>query len=217
MQPVQLPTTPRMQPLVPVHRSALAHLMMIRRQPAVHPGIHPCSTTRPPAAFRKAARKSPHCGPQLQNQPTGSRLPPLPPPSTPTHPAPCHAAAPAGRSTSQQTQSPPPAGLPPRQQCALRPAGPQHIIPPFQQPHPPSRQSHPSFRRKPEPPLRGKTAHRPNHPKTNAPRRKPRRRQDPTAAAPPHPYRHTSAPDTATRCQNPSTPHPSPRKSRSLR
>ena len=37
MPPVQLPTTPRMQTLIPVHRSALPHLMPIRRQPAVHP------------------------------------------------------------------------------------------------------------------------------------------------------------------------------------
>ena len=37
MRPVQLPTTPRMQPLIPVHRSTLPHLMPIGRQPAVHP------------------------------------------------------------------------------------------------------------------------------------------------------------------------------------
>ena len=85
------------------------------------PGNHPCATTPPPTTFRTAARKSPRCGRQPQNQPTGCHPPPLPPPSTPTHPAACHAAAPAGKSTSRQTQSPPPAGLLLRPQCALRP------------------------------------------------------------------------------------------------
>ena len=37
MQLVQLPPTPRMQPLVPVHRAALAHVMTSRRQPFVQP------------------------------------------------------------------------------------------------------------------------------------------------------------------------------------
>ena len=93
MQPVQLPATPRMQPLVPVHRATLPHLMTIRSQPAVHTGNHPSGTIPHPAAFRTAAEKSPHCGRQPQNQSTGSRPPPLPSPSTPTHPAACHAAA----------------------------------------------------------------------------------------------------------------------------
>ena len=37
MQPVQLLLTPRMQPLVPIHRTALARMMTIRRHPTVHP------------------------------------------------------------------------------------------------------------------------------------------------------------------------------------
>ena len=121
MPPVQLPTTARMQPFVPIHRSPFPHLIPNPPAASHTPGIHPSGTTWPPAAFRKAAEKSPRHGRQPQNWPTRSRPPLLPPQSRPTNPAGVHAAAPADKSTSHQTQSPPPAGLPLRPQYALRP------------------------------------------------------------------------------------------------
>ena len=110
--------------LVPIHRTAFARLTVIRRQPPVpRPGNHPCGTIPLLAAFRSAVKRSFHCGRQPQIRPTDSRPDLTLPPPGPTHPVACPAAKPAGKSTPQQKQSPPPAGHRPCRKRALLPAG----------------------------------------------------------------------------------------------
>ena len=138
VQPVQLPLTPRMQPLVPVHptalahlvkirrlknslvvkRQALAHLMKIRRQPLVHPvtiraiqlGLRqPFIKPQEASSLRSPISKSAH------RLPSGSDIT-----AVPTHEsAACPAAGPAGKSSYHQKQSPTPAGRPSHRRCTL--------------------------------------------------------------------------------------------------
>ena len=122
MPPVQLPPTPRIQPLVPAHRIALAHLMTIRRQPAVHPvtiravqlGIRP-PFVQPQKSLRAAVANL-KIGP-----PTAIRL------RHHRRPDPRPDAEPARKSTSHQKQSPPPAERRPHRQYAFPP--PAHPVP----------------------------------------------------------------------------------------